>query len=220
MLALSVSILLFSCIEDDEDGINGVGSSPAAYVNGETVTKNELEHFKNRLRAEVMNSFLSEYSCEYSEGFWTTDFDGTMPEQELFERSIEECVMAKLQLVLCREHGIYNDISYEALYKKAVDYNDENSQKANAVGIKSIGLSQFYTYYLNNGVLELKNLLAEGELKPTEEEIERQLEVISGKVKSGRSEDELYNAAKKLAFDKKYDDYITSLRKAAKVEKL
>lgn len=219
LLALSFSILLFSCAEYDADIINGGGSSPVAYVNGETITKNELEYFKNRLRADVMNSYISEFSCEYSEGFWTMDFNGTTPGQELFELSLEECVKAKIQLVLCREHGIYSDISYEALYKKAVVYNDENSQKANAVGIKSIGLSQFYSYYLNNGVLLLKNRLAGDELKPTDDEIERQLEGLSGNLKSGRSEDELYNAAKKLAVDRKYDDYITSLCKAAQVEK-
>ncbi len=210
-------IFLFSCTGNADYDASDSGASPVAYVNGETITENELNYFKGRLRADVAGEYVSLYTCDYSDSFWTTPFGGKTPEDTLNERALDECVKVKLQLVLCREYGIYEDIAYEALYDKAAAYNAAHSDGQNAAGVKSIGLSSFYTYYLNNGVLELKNKMAADKLKPTDDEIARQLEEMSGEVKSALSGKALRNAAVELAVNEKYNEYIASLRKTAEV---
>ena len=217
-LPLLFSILLVSCADNSSNKTSdSAGTSPVAYVNDETVTENELNYFKDRLRANVMNQYIGEYSCAYSDDFWATTFDGKTPQETLDKQAFEECVKAKLQLVLCRDYGIYDDISYGTFYDEAVAYNEAHSGKQSAAGVESISLTSFYTYYLNNGVLELKNRMAEDKLKPTDDEIARQLDTMSDTVKRALSGDELKNAAAELAVEKKYDDYIASLQKRARI---
>ena len=101
-----------------------------------------------------------------------------------------------------RENGIYEDISFDALEAKAQAYNAEHKGQKNVVGINTIDLSQFYSYYISTGEMTLKTTLAEGELKPTDEEINALLSA-----NSEMSE----NSAKSKFVDEKYEESIYSL---------
>ncbi|MBR3802634.1 MAG: hypothetical protein IKK37_04205 [Clostridia bacterium] len=204
LILISVFLLfLCSCAKDE-------AVTTVAVVNGETVTQEEFNYFKARLRADVINYYISEFDAKVDEDFWQKDFNGITPEKDLEDRAISECVKAKIQLVLCRENGIYDDISFAGLRQRAENFNSQD--KSGAIGLKTIEMDTFYTYYIDTGVMELKNILGEKELAPTEEEINACLENF------GTQEDN-YAAARKAAISKKYDDMIEKLCKEADVQK-
>ncbi|MBQ6863070.1 MAG: hypothetical protein IJO14_02405 [Clostridia bacterium] len=203
LILSSVFLFLFcSCAKDEAD-------TTVAVVNGETVTKEEFDYFKARQRANVINYYISAFDAEVDEDFWQTDFNGTTPEKDLEDRAINECIKAKIQLVLCRENGIYDDISFVGLRQKAENFNSQD--KSGAIGLKTIDMSAFYTYYIDTGVMELKNILGEKELAPTEEEINACLENFG-------TQEENYTAARKTAIAKKYDDMIEKLCEEAVIQ--
>ena len=108
-----------------------------------------------------------------------------------------------------REKGIYDNISFDALEAKAIAYNEEHMNQKNTVGINSIDMSQFYTYYISNGDMELQNILGEDELKPTDEEIKAYID----------QKNEMSEASAVSALvDKKYEDYIGDLLKKATIK--
>lgn len=205
-ILILISVFLFllcSCAEDE-------AVTTVAVVNDETVTQEEFDYFKARKRADVINYYISEFNAKVDEDFWQTDFNGITPEKDLEDRAISECIKAKIQLVLCREYGIYDDISFVGLRQRAENFNSQD--KSGAIGLKTIETDTFYTYYIDTGVMELKNILGEKELSPTEEEINACLENFG-------TQDENYTAARKMAISKKYDDMIEKLCKEADVQK-
>ena len=195
--------LLCSCAEDE-------AATTVAVVNGETVTQEEFEYFKARKRADIVNYYISEFDANVDEDFWQTDFNGITPEKDLEDAAVSECVKAKIQLVLCRENGIYDDISFVGLRQRAENFNSQD--KSGAIGLKTIEMDTFYTYYIDTGVMELKNILGEKELAPTGGEINACLENFG-------TQEENYSAARKAAIAKKYDDMIEKLCKEADVQK-
>ena len=204
-ILILISVFLFllcSCAEDE-------AVTTVAVVNGETVTQEEFDYFKARKRADVINYYISEFNAKVDEDFWQTDFNGITPEKDLEDRAISECVKAKIQLVLCRENGIYDDISFGGLRQRAENFNSQD--KSGAIGLKTIETDTFYTYYIDTGVMELKNILGEKELAPTQEEINACLENFG-------TQEENYTAARKTAISKKYDDMIEKLCKEAEVQ--
>lgn len=205
-ILILISVVLFllcSCAEDE-------AVTTVAVVNGEKVTQEEFDYFKARKRADVINYYISEFNAKVDEDFWQTDFNGITPEKDLEDRAISECVKAKIQLVLCRENGIYDDISFVGLRQRAENFNSQD--KSGAIGLKTIEMDTFYTYYIDTGVMELKNILGEKELSPTQEEINACLEKFG-------TQDENYTAARKMAISKKYDDMIEKLCNEADIQK-
>ena len=142
-----------------------------ATVNGEAVTAEEIDYFKSRCRADIINDFAEKYGVKDFSDFWERDFDGTTPSAELEKAALSQAAEAKIKLVMMRENGVYDDISFAGLKKKAEQYNLEHENVQGSVGITSIDMSGFYTYYVSTGEMELKNILAEGELKPTDAEL-------------------------------------------------
>jgi len=211
---LFVCLMLCACTKTEAEKEI---TDAVATVNGESIAPEELEYFKGKLKAQVLNDYLAEYSIKYMPDFWNREFDGKTPEQTLNEQALEKCILAKLQFVLMREKGIYTDITYQGLYNKALAFNEANSSKEGVVGLKSIKMEQFYSYYLDNGIMELRNLLAKDEIKPTEQEINDRITQLKA---SGEQVDE--NALRSVAASKlireKYEAYIAGLRASAMIE--
>ena len=216
LLMLVMLIMFASCGEETVSETSAV-----AEVNGDVITQEEIDYFKGTFKAEVLNDFIEKYSVEYTEDFWQTEFEGTTPQQVLDEKALEESIMVKLQFIEMREEGIYEDISFRGLREKAEMFNEENADKEGVVGIRSIKMSQFYTYYFQNGVMELKNIYAEGKLKPTEKEIEekiRELNLESENGDAGVLPEDYENVAADKLKTEKYDLYIDELRKNAEIK--
>lgn len=203
---ISVILLCFvSCSNEEKVETDHV----VAYINGEAITSRETDFFKTRERADIINLYSEKYGITDFSDFWDKDFDGTTPSQALEKAAFEDACEAKIRLILMRENGIYDDISFDALEKKALAYNEEHKGQKNTVGINSIDMSQFYTYYISNGDMELKNILGEDELKPTDEEIKAYI----------AQKNEMSEASASSALiDKKYEEYINGLLKKATIK--
>lgn len=215
LFALIMLVMFSSCSKEAESGTDAVIS-----VNGEFVTQAEVDYFKGKLKAELINDYIEKYSVEYTSDFWQTEFDGKTPEEALEEKALEESIMAKIQFVLMKEEGIFEDITYEGLYKKAEDFNKANAGKEGVVGLKSIKMSQFYTYYLQTGVMELKNIYAEDKLKPTDSEIERKINEIEKQNDGDILQQDYENLAKDKLKTEKYEAFITEIRKNAEIKEV
>ena len=180
-----------------------------AYINGEEISSCEIEYFKSRDRSDIINLYSEKYGITDFSDFWDKEFDGTTPSQALETKALEDACDAKIRLCLMRENGIYEDISFEALEAKAQAYNAEHKDQKNVVGINTIDLSQFYSYYISTGEMTLKTTLAEGELKPTNEEINALLSASSEMTE---------NSAKSKLVDEKYEEYVNSLLEKAEIK--
>lgn len=216
---MSAFVLLVSCAMRGQNI-----SSAVFFVNGEAVTEEELDYFTEKYKAETINTFIDEYDAEYTEKFWQTEFEGKTPQEALDEKAKEECIKAKIQFSLMREEKIYADTTYEALRKKAESFNKDNENAKGTVGIKSINMSEFYSYYLENGIMELKSIYAEGKLKPNEKEIKekaKEMKLQAEKTNSiSYSESYWENTAKNKLKKEKYEAYITQLCEKAKIKKV
>ncbi|MGN0573853.1 MAG: hypothetical protein ACI4IX_07935 [Acutalibacteraceae bacterium] len=194
---------LISCQKEQADSGKAV-----AYINGEEISSREIEYFKTRDRADIINLYSGKYGITDYSDFWDRDFDGTTPNQALEKRAFDDACDAKIRLCLMRENGVYEDISFDALETKALAYNKEHENQKNVVGLNSIDMSQFYTYYISTGEMTLKTVLAEEKLKPTNEEI-----------KAFTSKNGEMSEASAAAFivDEKYEEYITDLLENAEI---
>jgi len=206
-------VLFVSCSETEKETET---ENRVATVNGETITKEEFEYFRKKCKSRVLNDCLEKYGVEYTENFWQTEFDGKTPEEILSETVIKECAIAKIQFLLMKEEGIYEDITFEGLKNKAETFNSENENKESVVGIKSIQMSQFYSYYLQTGIMELQNIYAEGKLKPTEKEIELKISEMTEEL-SSYSQEDYENIAKSRLKSEKYEKYINELYEKAEI---
>ena len=212
-LSLIFILSFAACGEENEK------SSATATVNGEEITEEEFEYFRKKYKSEVLNDCLEKYGGEYTDDFWQTEFDGVTPEEILYERTLEECVRAKIQLLLMKEEGIYDDVTFAGLKTKAEAFNAENADKEGVVGIKSIQMSQFYSYYLQTGIMELQNIYAEGKLKPSEKEIQEMISEISGDIDASLEQD-MESIAKSRLKTEKYEKYIDELYEKAEIKEI
>lgn len=205
VIALILTTLVFfaSCQNEQMKPDNCV-----AYINGEEISSREIEYFKTRNRAYIINEYSEKYGITDFSNFWDKDFDGETPAQTLEKRAMNDACSAKIKLCLMRDNGIYEDISFSALELKAQQYNKEHENQKNIVGINSIDMSQFYSYYISTGEMTLKTVLAEGILKPNDEEIKQYIE------KHG---DMSETSAKSYIVDDKYEEYISGLLENAEI---
>lgn len=204
-LLLLTACLLCLCACGQEDRV-------FATVNGEEIVKDEIDYFSNRLRADVLSDYVQKYDVSDFSDFWDTEFDGTTPSEALEKKAFDEAVRAKIVLMLMRENGIYSDISFDALKKKAEDFNNANAVSAKPiVGIKTVELEQFYTYYISNGEMELKNILAESTLKPSDSELAQR--------RASADDDISDEMLKAIIVSEKYESYISELIDKAEIVK-
>lgn len=180
-----------------------------ATVNGEQIMSDEIDYLKTRCRGQVINEYAEKYSVTDFSDFWDKEFDGKTPAQRLEEVTLNHAVETKIKLVLMRENGIYEDISFAGLKAKAEKYNEVHADMQGNVGLKTVDLNSFYTYYVSTGEMELKNILAESTLKPTDEELDEAAQNNSDLTVNGLISD---------VVDEKYDKMINELIENAVIE--
>lgn len=186
-----------------------------AYINGEPVSWEEIDYFKDQYRSEVMTKFILEYDAVPDENFWNTPVNGITPERYLYNITKEEVLKAKIQLILCRENKIYDDISIEYFYQLKENHN-KTFVNNETIGINKIP-DAYYDYYIDNGVMELKNVLENSTLAPTDDEIANKMISVKDKY-SDKTQDEQLSIAKDMIVEEKYDAYIEKLCAEAEVD--
>ncbi len=207
LICVILTLTFSSCTTKNEENTSNI-FVPDVTVNGERITRAEYEYFYKALRSDIITEYAEKYSVTDFGVFWETEYNGKTPSAELQERTLDKCIRAKIELNLCEENGIYDDVSFDALKKKAEEFNAENEDKDGVVGLKSISLDTFYTYYIETGVMELKNRLEKSELKPSEDEIQNQINSMTKEMKSKLTQEEIRNYAVDKAVDEKYEKLI------------
>ena len=173
-----------------------------ATINGEAITDREIDYFIKRNRTQIINRYAEQYGLTDFSDFWDKPFDGVTPRQALEQKALEDACDAKIRLLLMRDKGVYDDISFAGLENRAKAYNAEHENQKNTVGIRTIDLTTFYTYYLSTGEMTLKTLLGEAELKPASSEIEAYMSSHDGITEQG---------AISYIVDERYETYIADL---------
>ncbi len=186
-----------------------------AYINGEPVSWEEIDYFKDQYRSEVMSKFILEYDAVPDEKFWNTPVNGITPERYLYNITKEEVLKAKIQLILCRENNIYEDISIDTFWQMKEQHN-KTFVNNETIGINKIP-DAYYDYYIDNGVMELKNVLENSTLAPTDDEIANKMLSVKDKY-SDKTQDEQLSIAKDILVEEKYDAYIEKLCAEAEVD--
>ena len=174
ILLLSVIMIaaFCSCGENEKsDTAEESSNEIVTTFEGENITREEVDYFSTELRSEVINYYSSEYGVTDFGDFWDKKFGDETPREYLEKLATEKAIKSKAELLFMKEYEIYDDISYEGLKTLAEKYNEEHKDAKGTVGITSIDLSTFYTYYISTGRLELINRMSD-ENPPSQEEIE------------------------------------------------
>lgn len=147
-----------------------------AFINGEPLEKVEYLPKFIAAKDEALTYFQSTYNADtYDKSFWQKDFNGETPTEYARRKALAECVRYKLQLILMKEKGLYDDINYSAFLKR---YQQENKQKGSASGKKQIVYGPeklepeiYFSYVMNTGISKLKTLMDGKELIVTDKNI-------------------------------------------------
>ena len=157
-LILSVICCFSSCSASNDK--RDKSTVDVGSVNGTGISAAETDYYLPQFRSSVISIFTQKYNTAYDGTFWQTEFDGITPEEYLFDKAFYKAADSKLKLTLCKEFGLFDDISFAALKEKAEKFNKNNEGKK-TVGITSIDMNVFYDYYVSNGVLALQNTLVD-----------------------------------------------------------
>ncbi|MGO4789366.1 hypothetical protein AB4124_18305 [Paenibacillus sp. 2KB_20] len=157
-----------------------------AEVNGSPVTVMEFKRELERHRASVIDYFHRTYGADYSKDFWKTDFDGEKPVAILKQRALEELAKVKVELELAKSKGLIRGTGYDDLMQ---EMDKENKRRLAAVkshipvyGPVQLDENTFMSYYLSNLRNELKDKLAENELKPTDKKLQQHYEMVKDEI--------------------------------------
>ncbi len=162
-----------------------------------------------------MSEFILKYDAVPDDDFWDTPINGETPRQYLYNLCKEKILEAKIQLILCKENNIYKDISIDHFYQLKEQHN-KTFKNNETIGVSQIPV-MYYDYYIDNGVMELKNILGESTLAPTEDEIQDKMISVKAKY-SDKTEDEQLSISKDILVEEKYEEYIEKLCAEAQVD--
>lgn len=157
LLLLLIVLSLCACVKTEESDPSETEAPDVicAYVDGEAVMKAEIDYFAGRLRGRILSDYAEKYGITDFSDFWDTEYDGITPARALENEALTAAVRAKAELIEMRKRGIYDDISYDAFKTQALAYNKSREESPPSVGISSIDMSSFYTYYISNGEITL-----------------------------------------------------------------
>lgn len=143
-----------------------------ARVNGVPVAAAELRRALREVRAGVLADFSRPQSAAAK---------GEAPAEEMQRRARAKLVRLKVQQGLMREHGIWPEIDHAAFLRT---FAAENERRRLALargeviyGPRAYTEESYFAYLFSNALIRLKAKLAESELRPTEEELQRYYEL-------------------------------------------
>lgn len=148
-----------------------------ATVNGTPVAFAELRRALIEERAGVFAYFKQKYNVNDTPDYWTTVHNGEQPFSVLCQRALAKLVRQKVQEQAMHDHGLWESFGYDA-FSKALLAENERRKLARAHGEPIYGPVQYaehayYHYLFSNARLRFKQVLAGGEWKPSDAEIEQ-----------------------------------------------
>lgn len=146
-----------------------------AYVNQAAIDEREFKLFMNQQMANVSDYFKQQYNADDSPAFWSTSFNGEIPEEKVKQAALKQIANIKVQQLMAKQHGLLDDLSYQVFLDKL---SEENKRRAAALKTKQViyGPQQYdepvyYHYLFSNMVIQLKSVLSEKEWPLSEQEL-------------------------------------------------
>jgi len=144
-------------------------------VRGEPVTAAEYLHVMSGLKSEVYSYFSGKYGPSVNQAFWSESFNGEVPSLLLKAKTLSTLKKIKTEQYLFKQYGIADDISYPCFIRE-LDAENERRRITKANNQPVYGPLQFdekvYYDYLNSERRhKLRNILADSELKVSDNEI-------------------------------------------------
>ena len=101
IIAFFSVLTLFACskpeiadVSENSREINESQNTVCAYVDGESVTKNEVDYFSERLRGKIITDYTAKYGITDFSDFWNTEYEGYLPSEELEKEALNAAVRA------------------------------------------------------------------------------------------------------------------------------
>lgn len=177
MFALLVVALLIGIYIQTVNANSTPQNTVIAMVNGDGVVGAELALFARDHRASVIDEYMREYGVEVDQHFWSREYNGQTPLDNLRFKALEDAVRMKVELQVAREYGIVDDVSYSSLL---ATMEQENRRREEALsnrepifGPARFEEHTFVDFYRNKIANLLKDTLANSRFHVTEEELER-----------------------------------------------
>lgn len=166
ILMLTVIIMLASCTKNE--------SGVMLYIGSEKVETDEFMMFASGHKAQTVQYFTNKYNAEYTEGFWTKDFDGQTPWEYLSNEVIKELTEIKMLQKLAKKEGVLKSAGYSDLIKTMNKTNEQRKQqKMNQEVVYGVTKYSPYEYYSDSMAklkIKLKQKMTEN-TEPNEEKL-------------------------------------------------
>jgi hypothetical protein len=156
-----------------------------AKVNDDPICPRLFERCLSRNRFFAYQYFKDKYGARGGRDFWTTSYDGEVPNEWLKQRTVKECVRIKIELGLAQENVVIADSSYAA-FLQALEKENQSRREYLAAGLPIYGPQQykedeFFLYVMNNMRITLQKRLWHNRLHASEETLREYYESIKGK---------------------------------------
>lgn len=156
-IVLAVCGLLF-CNHSNSGGI-------IATVNGLELSAEEFLMAKEAEKQEVVRYFREKYDADENGEFWTSEFQGEVPEEMWKQATLKTAVKNKLEQAAALENHIIEDISYDKFKEKLEEENGERRKRQEnqqvVYGPERFEEQEYYHYWMSNLRLALKQKMAE-----------------------------------------------------------
>ena len=202
----------------------GQTSSIVGSVNQQKTESKEVVREMNRLQAEVMNTFIKNHQLKDLQNFWTKDFDGKNPLQELRKTAIDKLITIKVQEELFKEHNLWPYVNYEALLKdmQEVNVTRDKMVQENKVIYGPVIFSErtFFDYQFSNAIIKVKANLKKSVFDVSDKALLLHLEKMKKGIFANNKEsfDDLRSRIETSYIDQEYDKLIQQKRNTAIVK--
>lgn len=149
-------------------------NSIVAYVNSEPIVLREFKVALSESRSYAYSYFREKYNLEDSKDFWTIKCSGEMPIEIAKKKALDECIGNRIFLMLAKEKGLIEDISYEGFLQTL---EKENTRRKKALekgqviyGPTQYGEKKYYSYILSNLRVKLEEKMGESQFQTNEKE--------------------------------------------------
>lgn len=147
------------------------GSGIYARINDIEVTDKELDIYVDQYRSIVSADFSTRYNIDsFGESFWTTDFDGKTPEQELKEVAFHALSRDKIIQQIAVSYKITAPLNFQEFEKAWLEQNYGKSDEIN-YGPTNVQMYEYLQYLMTQVKDDLKTYLSENVWEPSEDEL-------------------------------------------------
>jgi len=148
--------------------MNGYGQETLLSINGENISEEEFAFFMKANRALCYSYFYTEHNVSQNPEFWTSSYSGERPIDYIRNKTLEILTEVKINLILARELGIIDDVSFKAfLYR----FEQENKRRKAAIdkgeliyGPKEYKLESYFSYWYSNILISLRKQWGNGQM--------------------------------------------------------